>query len=174
MTALPYACGAEPGVVTFAEPDYRQTGNFGGISMQAAGPPARASTAMVPCVRVDDVVNVEHVGLLKVDVEGFERKVLEGAAATIQRCRPLLYVENDRVAQSRDLIEWIWAAGYNLWWHVPLLFNPKNYFGVAENLYAGIASFNMLAIPRETDSNIKGMEPVRDSGFHPLAPKAAK
>ncbi len=169
VTALPYACGREAGVVTFEEPDYRQGGNFGGISMQASSSPARSSTVLVPCVRVDDVVNVEHVGLLKVDVEGFELKVLEGSVATIQRCRPLLYVENDRVDQSRDLIEWIWAAGYNLWWHVPWLFNQDNYFHVTENIYKTIASFNMLAIPREVPANINGMEPIHDSSFHPLA-----
>jgi len=168
VNALPYACGAEAGVVTFGEPNYRQLGNFGGISMQA---PEHASEALVPCVRVDDVVNTEHVGLLKVDVEGFELKVVQGAVSTVQRCRPLLYVENDRRDHSRELIEWIWAAGYNLWWHQPWLFNPDNYFQVAENLYSGVASFNMLGVPREINTNTKGMEMVVDSSSHPLTPK---
>ena len=168
VNALPYACGATAGVVTFAEPNYQQLGNFGGISMQAA---EQASQVLVPCVRVDDVVNSEHVGLIKVDVEGFELKVLQGAASTVQRCRPLLYVENDRPDRSRELIEWIWAAGYNLWWHKPWLFNPDNYFEVTENLYSGVASFNMLGVPREVNTNILGMEMVVDSSSHPLIPK---
>jgi hypothetical protein len=83
----------------------------------------------------------------------------------------LLYVENDRPDRSHELIEWIWAAGYNLWWHQPWLFNSDNYFQVAENLYSGVASFNMLGVPREVNTNIKGMEMVVDSSRHPLTHK---
>jgi FkbM family methyltransferase len=166
--ALSYACGAEAGVVTFAEPNYRPLGDFGGISMETA---EQVSQVRVPCVRVDDVVNTEHVGPLKVGVECFELKALQGAASTVQRCRPLLYLENDRLDRSRELLEWIWAAGHKLWWHKPLLFNPENFFQVAANLYSGIASFNMLGVPREVNTNSKGMEIVVDSSSHPLTPK---
>ena len=78
---------------------------------------------------------------------------------------------NDRLDRSRELLEWIWAAGHKLWWHKPLLFNPENFFQVAANLYSGIASFNMLGVPREVNTNSKGMEIVVDSSSHPLTPK---
>ena len=174
VTAWPYACGAENGVVTFPQPDYRRLGNFGAIGMevlaQASDSPIPPSSVTVPCVRLDDMVEQDtHIGLLKIDVEGFELKVLMGAAATLQRCRPLLYVENDRADRSRDLIEWIWAAGYNLWWHAPRLFNATNHFGVAENLYPGIISLNMLGVPRESTIEVKSMEPILDSAFHPFS-----
>ncbi len=164
--ALPYACGAERGLVTFAAPNYQGVGNFGAVSMHTS---ESQTGARVPCVRVDEMVENERVGLLKIDVEGFERKVLEGAAGTLRRCRPLLYVENDRLDHSRDLIEWLWSAGYQLWWHMPYLFNPKNYFGVAENLYPGVASFNMVGIPQEMQANVRDLKAVDDASFHPLA-----
>lgn len=53
----------------------------------------------VPTVPVDDYVNegIGRVGLMKVDVEGHEPAVLNGAADTIRRDRPALIVEfNDR------------------------------------------------------------------------------
>ncbi len=166
VSAWPYACGAAKGIVTFAAPNYRGFGNFGAVSMEAteSHPGVR-----VPCVPVDEMVGDEKVGLLKIDVEGFERKVLEGAASTLAHSRPLLYVENDRVEHSRDLIEWLWSAGYQLWWHMPFLFNPKNYFGLSVNLYPGIASFNMVGIPREMQANVRDLMPVDDAGIHPLA-----
>jgi hypothetical protein len=55
----------------------------------------------------------EKVGLLKIDVEGYELRVLKGSRALIQRPRPLLHVENDRVEHSQELIEWIGEAGHN-------------------------------------------------------------
>lgn len=168
VTAWPYACGAAAGTAAFPAPNYRQAGNFGAISMDGSGLLDSASVVTVPCVKVDDMATAEHVGLMKVDVEGFELNVLKGAAATIARCRPLLYVENDRVENSRDLIEWLWAAGYKLWWHAPRLFNPDNYFGAGENLYAKIVSLNMLGVPKEASVEVPNMTIVADSGFHPM------
>src|SRR5262249_4932914 len=38
--------------------------------------------------------------LIKVDVEGMELDVLEGASSTLRQFRPLLYVENDQPEKS--------------------------------------------------------------------------
>ena len=175
VTAWPFACGEKQGVATFTRPDYLKTGNFGGVSMSSSAPRAGNACVQVPCVRLDDMLQCERVGLLKVDVEGFELRVLKGSCALIQRSRPLLYVENDRVDNSQELIEWLWAAGYNLWWHTPPLFNPRNFFGVAKNLYGAIASFNMLGVPREINLGIPAqLVKVQESNHHPLAPYLQK
>ncbi|MBO9883817.1 FkbM family methyltransferase [Xanthomonas sp. D-109] len=47
-------------------------------------------SARVDCLRLDDVV--EHVTLLKMDVEGAEPKVLRGGANLIRRCRPRMAI----------------------------------------------------------------------------------
>ncbi len=47
---------------------------------------------LVPTCRLDDVYE-GHVGLLKIDVEGCEQAVLDGARCTIDRCRPNILVE---------------------------------------------------------------------------------
>lgn len=172
VRAWPYACGAEKGTVTFAMPDYHGLGNFGAVSMDAPdrqpGTQPADQLVRVPCVPLDEMLSDEQVGLLKIDVEGFERAVLQGAALTIRRCRPLIYVENDRVEQSRALIEWLWAAGYKLWWHLPFLFNPENYLRVSENLYPAIISLNMVGVPQELQANTPGLKVVDDAGFHPM------
>lgn len=67
------------------------------------------------------------VRLLKVDVEGSELQVLQGAQETLAKSRPVLYVENAQVDQSPALIEYLWKQGYRLWWHISSLFNPQNY-----------------------------------------------
>jgi hypothetical protein len=133
--------------------------------------PDLPAEVQVPCVKLDDMTEGEQVGLLKIDVEGFELNVLKGASSLIQRCRPMIYLENDQVDRSRDLIEWLWAVGYKIWWHTPMLFSTDNFFGVKENLYPNIASFNMLAIPSERAGEIPQLSLVTDSSFHPLARK---
>jgi len=46
----------------------------------------------ISTVAIDDVAGEEEVSFIKLDVEGAELKALQGAAGTIQRCRPRLAV----------------------------------------------------------------------------------
>jgi hypothetical protein len=99
-----------------------------------------------------DSLNLNRCRLIKVDVEGMECEVLEGARNTITRLRPVLYVENDRTEHSRRLITMIQSFGYKLWWHLPRMFNPDNFRGNKENLFGNIVSVNMLCSPQETQT----------------------
>ncbi|MEH3147790.1 MAG: FkbM family methyltransferase [Methylobacterium frigidaeris] len=44
-------------------------------------------------IRTIDSLNLESVGLIKIDVQGAELMVLRGAVETIKRCRPVLMIE---------------------------------------------------------------------------------
>lgn len=143
VRAWPFAVGEENTVVYFDKPNYRDAGNFGGVTMAASSSP---STISVPEVRLDDFVEGEVVGLMKIDVCGSELEVLRGAERLLDAQLPVLYVANDRPEKSKRLIEWLLAHGYALWWHIPGLYNGGNFFGETKNIYEGIASFNMLAI----------------------------
>ena len=164
-----------PGSLYFRVPDYRCAGsNFGGVSLcPDAHPDNGPLMQQVRAERLDDLVPEDFdVGLVKIDVEGFELKVLEGAANTIARHRPLLYVENDRLDQSKSLIEWLMVADYRLYWNKVFLFNPDNYRGKVENLFMhnglNVVNVNMLALPIESVFTTHGFEKVTDSDFHPL------
>lgn len=59
-------------------------------------PAIATRTWTTPVTTIDAVCEREgniDVSFIKVDVEGFEPKVIEGAAATIERCRPSLLLE---------------------------------------------------------------------------------
>lgn len=165
VTAWPFACGNQETTVHFKRPDYAAVDNFGGIAMM---PERSSGTVAVPCRRLDSMVDFESISLIKIDVEGFELLALQGAEATLDRCRPILYVENDRIDQSPALVEWLWSKDYRLWWHTPLLFNAANFFANADNRYQGVGSFNMLCIPRERAAPVDGLFEVL-TGTHPLA-----
>jgi len=148
------ALGAEPGRLLVPPIDYTATSNFGGVELGAwqTGEP-------VEVVRIDDL-ELAACHLIKVDVEGMERAVLEGASATIARCQPLLYVEADRAAHRDDLLRWLADRGYVMYWHQVPLYSPTNAKGNPTNVFEGIVSLNVLAVPSTVPQTIDGLERV--------------
>lgn len=142
--------------------DYSKKGNFGGISMGHSD-----TGSEVEMKKLDDVFSYNRLKLLKVDVEGMEKEVLEGAVNVIRDFKPILYVENDRVKESKELIEYIFHLGYQLWWHMPPLFNGDNFNGVSENIFENIISLNMMGFHKSIDVNVD-LPKVEDSSLHPL------
>ncbi len=63
-----------------------------GASLSAVKVCGEHQTLSVPAVRLDDL-GLTNVGFIKIDVEGFEQEVLEGAARLLARDRPTLLVE---------------------------------------------------------------------------------
>lgn len=167
VRAFPLACGASNAELYFTVPDYMQENNFGAVELRTE---RGTHDLAVPCVTLDQHLAQVEVGLIKVDVEGFELEVFKGSQQLIQRCRPILYFENDRLPLSTALITWVQAQGYRLWWHTPPLFNPHNYNDYPENLYPFISSFNMIALPEESRLTITGFVEALDPAHHPLKP----
>ncbi len=161
------AVGATPGSIVVPTLNYDAVNNIGGLSMSEGGP-----GESVPLVRLDDVIDLDSVQLIKIDVEGMEEGVLRGAEQLIKRHRPALYVENDRIEKSEALIRLIQGLGYRLFWHLPPLFNPDNYFGKTDNIFGGnIVSVNMVCIPNEIELEDTGLKEITDPAYHPLTPK---
>jgi FkbM family methyltransferase len=84
-----------PGTVQFEVPDspFATHGRLASLGADAA------TTVEAEAVRLDDVVGSRPVDLIKIDVEGAESLVLEGARATLDRWHPSLIIE---VLEGRD------------------------------------------------------------------------
>lgn len=65
--------------------------------------------------RLDELVPVADVGLVKVDVEGHELRVLEGARALLERCKPTLAIEGDlaTLAAVLEPLGYEWTSTFN-------------------------------------------------------------
>lgn len=133
--------------------DYETGGNFGGVGVTAD------DTGDVPMAALDELP-LPEVNFLKIDVEGYELGVVRGAEKIIQRCRPVLYVENDRPSNSKTLIEDLFERGYRLYWHTPRISQVPNYAGNPEPPHWGVVSVNMLCVPREREQQPVGFVEV--------------
>ena len=153
VIAFPDASGAEAGWAVIPALDYGADYNFGGVSVMRPGQPVRGLPVRITPL---DSLKLPSCHVLKIDVEGFEPEVLRGARETIARCRPLLYVENDRAANQQEIISLIAGMGYRQYWHTPRLFDPGNPNGNLENVFGQIHSVNLFCIPAETDGRVNG------------------
>jgi len=168
VDALNIGCAESARTLAVPALDYAQEGNFGGVSLSA---PGKGPSISIRCEALDTILqDFRRVDFLKVDVEGMEHDVLAGATRTIEQFRPPLYLENDRPAKSKALIERVHALGYRAWWHVPPLYNPGNHFGNTHDLYPGIGSFNMLCLPADHAGDVpQGLPEVSATAPHPLS-----
>jgi FkbM family methyltransferase len=148
------AVGREAGTITVPQIDYTAEGNFGGVSLGQWN-----AGEKVQLLKLDSL-SLPSLRLLKVDVQGMEAEVLSGAQQIIAKHRPVLYVENDRKAQSEQLIELLDTLGYRMWWHLPKLFNPENFKNNQANLFGGTLAVNLLCFPKEVTAQITGLREV--------------
>jgi FkbM family methyltransferase len=169
VTTLWSAAGEKSGSIKVPQLDYNVEGNFGGLSLES-----QRSGYSVP-VLVLDSLQVQRCDFIKIDVEGMERDVLKGAKKLLQKFKPILYVENDRVDKSEALIRHLLDLDYRLYWDIPPLFNPDNYFGEKKNVFVDdgkpTSSFNMLCIHKTTNFPMPAGSveiAAHDADKHPL------
>lgn len=161
VRAFPFACGSTNGCIYVPPVDYESSGNFGGISMH------HSMGERVSLIKIDDWLDIKNdISMIKIDVEGMEQQVILGLLDTINHCKPFLYVENDRIEKSKDLIELLWGLGYQCYWHITPLYNINNYFNENINVFENLISINMLCMPSGANS-IDGTQLICDSNEHP-------
>ena len=149
--------GREAGWVLVPVLDPRQEFNFAALAISG-----HTAGAMVKVVRVDDL-KLTRCNLIKVDVEGMEVDVLAGAASTIERFRPVLFVENNTIERSRPLLEMLQSLNYVAWWHIRRYFNPTNFFGNTQNVFESIQpEANLLCFHKDTPADVDGLVRVVD------------
>jgi FkbM family methyltransferase len=91
VTTAQFALGAKNGRARIAEDDKRK-GNTGSRYVL---PDDSGTVETIPMVALDEL-NLEACDLLKVDVEGFELQVLQGANRTIWKYKPVVIMETDK------------------------------------------------------------------------------
>lgn len=94
--------------------------NFGSINMSLEPTP---NSREVKAVTIDDFIEfhqISKVDFIKIDVEGFEYKVLRGAVKSIQKFKPLLFIElideylKKKGSSASQLVQFVSSLGYNV------------------------------------------------------------
>jgi FkbM family methyltransferase len=147
-------------------PDGKQL-NFGAINVDSRVRDGFGDLVPTP-MRTIDSLDLERCDFIKIDVEGGEPAVLEGASATLARLRPILCLECDQPNAVSPWVDDLLAADYRLWrfrgrnMRIP---NPK---GVTTGL-SDISIIMVLAIPAE---NLKNIDEKDLADLRPITSRA--
>ncbi len=153
VTCLMAAVGDRRGQLLFPAVDPERTFNFGAVT-----PSSNGTGEAVDVLPIDEL-ELPRCALIKVDVEGMESSVLAGAKETIARCRPALFLENDTIERSRQVLEAVDGIGYKAFWQIAGYYNPSNFFGNGENVFGQYQpQANVLCVPQ--DCPFTGLTPV--------------
>lgn len=108
------AAGDRSGLTQIAALDIDGAMNFGGIELDKkyfndgwntlGHANEEAPMEAVAMERLDITLMGYMVSFIKIDVEGYEMKVLEGAKHTIERCKPILFVEMDHPKGHKEML----------------------------------------------------------------------
>ncbi|MEB3276086.1 MAG: protein arginine N-methyltransferase [Cyanobacteriota bacterium] len=140
------ALGSSSGLIQVPRLCFETEDNFGGLRLvtnpeepsQPNGPSGHELVGLI-CI---DSLGLQACHLIKADVEGMELDVLQGAEHTIERHRPLLYLENHNDEHRAPLIQHCQQLHYQLYWH------------------GTTADPNMLCIPEERGMELSDLQPV--------------
>jgi FkbM family methyltransferase len=120
----------EIGVIKLPVADPYEGRNYGGLSIEGYQQGEELSILTI------DSLHLKQCDHIKIDVEGMEAKVLRGGRETIKRLRPILYVENNDVDKSSEIIQLLLEMNYDCWWHFIPYYNQNNFFGSKENIFS--------------------------------------
>ena len=82
--------------------------------------PATLGTGDVQVVKLDNL-NIEDADYIKIDCEGYEYRVLQGAEQTVKRCRPIMVIEQKpHAAYSKDYGQFAAIALLESWGMIKL------------------------------------------------------
>lgn len=139
------ALGSSEGVGTMPKFLYGSKENYGSASI---GHRTSLGTINIP-IRTLDSFYLDDVGLIKIDVEGYELEVLQGAVDTIARCKPIMYIEDDRPENSKALHACISSLGYSIEEHATPLFREDNFFKNKKYIWdiPLLYSYNLICRP---------------------------
>jgi FkbM family methyltransferase len=116
------ALGAEAGTINVPKIDYHKPGSFGSLELrlregteyvgQDVDYSAEAGTPVQMAAL--DSFGFDRVDFVKIDVEGMEAEVLEGAARLIETCKPILMLEYVK-SDSNALMTYFRSLSYNVY-----------------------------------------------------------
>ncbi len=150
------AAGSRDGLADFPSISLDVARNFGDVGTGVAN--AQSILESVQMRKLDSLPS-DRVGVIKIDVQGAELDVLQGATILIARDRPVLFIEITRTAREATarVADFVKGLGYSLFFFYSTFATPRSEKKSAvEPTLRG--DYSLVALP-SVDMNHLGLPP---------------
>lgn len=113
------AVGKTNGFITVSEPNYYSNEDFGIFSLIEEKIKEKSGNVYnIPLITIDSFVemyNIDKVDFMKIDVEGMDLDVLQGATNTISKYKPHIFIEHsdNRTSILENIVSYLGIDKYN-------------------------------------------------------------
>jgi FkbM family methyltransferase len=113
------------------------------------GPTPRGSEDRAVSVKPLDAFGIARVNFIKVDVEGMEHSILEGASGLINTSKPVIFMEVNTLQDSSPILNWASSTDYLVFGLLTPAFNPDNFNHVTHNVFGSAKECGLLLISND-------------------------
>ncbi|MDO5059477.1 MAG: FkbM family methyltransferase [Neisseria sp.] len=154
--------GGENGIIRIESGDYSEEWNYGCFSLDKGFSTEQAFQGRIRHEEVEVVAldsfkpvqQLNRLDLLKIDAEGYDIPVLQGARETIARFRPAIFIEI-QTETFADTLSAVHDLGYQAYWFLNNRWQPDNFYGAPEKNFG--ADGNLICFPKEAEIPIGGL-----------------
>lgn len=140
------AVGNGSGIIKIKDFNPEDSGNYGEVAISDEG------SIEASIIKLDDLEELTHCDLIKIDVEGHELSVLEGSTRLINANRPVIFYEAIDPKNYTACFNFLNDMQYKQYWvtcrNKPLAPTYKKY---DENPFEAYGVSNILAVPAEKE-----------------------
>ena len=129
----------------------RRETHYRALRQNLAANRAANVTVLRPSAATIDELCLERLDWLKIAESESALEAIEGAADTIWRLRPSVFVAAADSQAFADVVRCVTGFGYRCWRHEVPLFNTANFNHRTNDIFAGRASLGLVAFPEECE-----------------------
>lgn len=149
----------QEGVIEITSSNYETPWNYGSFSLDKGfnteghfdGIENKEYLNVISIDNHKEIQKLTTLALLKIDAEGFERPVLAGAKETIQKHKPIIFLEA-HPQQAKNLIAYLQNMDYKCYWFISDRYQPNNYFKQAKTI-SGL-DYNLACFHQSVTANL--------------------
>jgi FkbM family methyltransferase len=159
LNVFPHRAGVsdEDGTISIQSCSYDLSWNYGSFSLDKglstegkfSEPVMMESVRRIALDAFTPIADLPSLDLLKVDAEQHEIACLKGATATIEKHKPIIFVENNNETHGDALIAFVKNLGYSPFWFCSSRFQADNFNRVPIQIPG--ADLNMICFPSGRD-----------------------
>ncbi len=144
ITVINSGLGRAESLIDVPKIDLSRKENFGALKLKVSDHENNLETVKLSTL---DSFKINRADFIKIDVEGMEADVLEGAAKTITKSKPVIFTECNSVSDGLKILAWAHKNKYKVYASITAAFNANNFNSEEINIFGDGVEVGFIMLP---------------------------